>query len=105
MKTEIKTQHTPGPWKFTKSYPQMGDSSEVYGVMIPCRPTVWINPVAGNDPIDRKNALLIAAAPDLIAALKLCKATLGALGGHLASERDEAIEAARAAIEKAQPTK
>lgn len=47
------------------------------------------------------NTDLIAAAPGLLAALRLCKNTLGAKGGPTASERNAAIDAASAAIAKA----
>ena len=47
------------------------------------------------------NTRLIAATPDLFAALVLTLATLNACGGNTAQEREAATLAARAALEKA----
>jgi hypothetical protein len=61
----MNTQHTPGPWTFyRRSSCDRGDS---YGVRAPA-PHHWVIPTLNINPAD---ARLIAAAPDLLEALKL----------------------------------
>ena len=50
---------------------------------------------------DRANASLIAAAPELLAALEFCDNVLLAAGGPARAEREQAALRARAAIRKA----
>lgn len=88
--------HTPGPWKVRKHWSDEG-SFEVY-------PTRGKKPAYGQwsavaevcaDPGDgesaRKNANLIAAAPDLLEALKLVR---DAAWPHLFIEQQNVIDAA-----------
>ena len=68
MSTETKPQHTPGPWHYVSrslDYRISGESQEV------CRIHAVGNPLSPTDPeVLRANARLIAAAPDLLVALK-----------------------------------
>lgn len=93
------TQHTPGPWKAcfpVGNPPFVGNEG-----------TVIIQKVGplGNTPIAQANARLIAAAPELLAALKdVCEGACWSLSGpqhHIAAVDASKIEHARAAIAKA----
>lgn len=110
-----KTQHTPGPWiagttfygatDMGKPNVRHGDTSNVM---------CWLNisgAYGGNGGLDRANAdaRLIAAAPELLEALILCRSELfalkdGSVGGipnSIAALIPERLELARAAIASA----
>ena len=90
--------HTPGPWRF------MTDSTGEYLA-------VFANVQGGTKVIcpvkiaDEADARLIAAAPDLLAALKECSfrlATLVAASGDFSDVHAKALDAATAALAKAE---
>jgi hypothetical protein len=58
------TQHTPGPWTFHRE--SSCDRGDSYGVRAPA-PHHWVIPTLNINPAD---ARLIAAAPELLEALK-----------------------------------
>ena len=62
----MNTQHTPGPWKVRKNEPWV--IAKAYGNM---KSVVHLNYSADPSEEQRANARLIAAAPDLLEALKL----------------------------------
>ncbi len=76
------SKHTPGPWK-----------REIRSVLIPIAPYEWAEAYGGSI----ANARLIAAAPDLLEALK------GVL--RVADRKTDEFDAARAAIAKAEGEK
>lgn len=85
----MTAKHTPRPWRARGSVVYLGNEGRLDLHDAP-------NPVA--------NARLIAAAPDLLAALRVLVACEGGKW-HIeryAREREEALEAARAAIAKAE---
>jgi hypothetical protein len=90
MVVVMSTQHTPGPWTFyRRSSCDRGDS---YGVRAPA-PHHWVIPTLNINPAD---ARLIAAAPDLLEALKDALCALECCGkDYLAASK------AQAAIAKA----
>ena len=94
-----KTQHTAAPWRLD-GYSVMGDA---HGTVAVLAQAVAGKPHAGappevqwqRDATAAANARLIAAAPDLLAAL------LGMLSLHIAHHNNPEHAAARAAIAKA----
>ena len=93
------TKHTPGPWTM---HPRFDDGAEVRAIA----PVAWCSVAStvgssGDQSIDaaeaRANARLIAAAPDLLAALD----RLERLSGSAMGTDDPARVFARAAIAKA----
>ena len=108
-------QHTPGPWRYDESAPYDGRSKgyiresvgqEVIGRRNAGRAVCRVTGVFGDDTM-RANARLIAAAPDLLDALRaLLKAVAGLdapmVTEHEAERREPALRAARAALAKAE---
>lgn len=72
MATETKTEHTPGPWKVDK----LDDDN--YGVS-----AGWVDIATvhnrEDDPVDKANAQLVAAAPTLLEALKALTKEVGTI--------------------------
>jgi hypothetical protein len=97
-----QVKHTPGPWR----YCMYADHIPNFILKFGTRPLAKINYFAGNpefavsnDIIEGEaNARLIAAAPELLAALEMCEHRLS-LGEN--PDDDEAINKARSAIAKA----
>mgnify|MGYP001260829464 CR=1 FL=1 len=94
------SKHTPGPWTVRRSMPEDGyDCWFISACPLPNR-EVDIGDVAGGYPHEQKeaNARLIAAAPELLAALS-------AMLTHMGMDEDEwnkpTYDQARAAIAKA----
>lgn len=90
----MSEKHTPGPWE--PSFPD--DQTSVWSHAF--APPVFICNCGEKN--EEANALLIAAAPDLLAALKLVASQLTTID-NIANE--EACEAVKAAIAKATATK
>lgn len=88
----MKTQHTPAPWSVTKGSPQAGI------IAAPNR-SLGIAEVFGGGETDIANAQLIAAAPDLLAALENLVTAVN-LFAHNPDGWDE-LKQAQAAIAKA----
>lgn len=88
----MTTQHTPGPWVVDRSHPDW-----VEGTTIWANDVVIAHAVADQHHQTEANARLIAAAPDLLAALEAC---LRRLDAHDDQSAPECL-AARAAIAKA----
>jgi hypothetical protein len=91
----MKTKHTPGPWQINTWNPtQVCDTD---GENRGCAPIAYMS---GTQAEMVANAALIAAAPELFAALELCRARL-----RSASYKDDAttyaLERASAAITRA----
>lgn len=110
----MKTQHTPGPWQWAAS--TAGTQDDVYHVGAEYEPHGDICTIAKQDPqqdggrsraLELANARLIAAAPELLAALyNLTMWIEGEKKGYNAKELSEVslqrhIEVARAALAKA----
>lgn len=93
-----KTKHTPGPWK-------VGEENEFEAyefVSITTESGVQIGDVSSDGCVDDEthaNARLIAAAPDMLAALKQIESEMRA---GLGSSYGETREAVRRAIAKAE---
>jgi hypothetical protein len=86
------TSFTPGPWRVGKKYP--GD------VVHTASSALIARSIIGSETEREANARLIAAAPELLEALKLCAAVCS--GDTLYKNGlVRALEAARAAIAKA----
>lgn len=105
--TNQTTKHTPGPWRQGINFPSRiiagdGDNSRI--VAGTCLPVDEDSP----NEIELANACLIAAAPDLLAALKRTYSTLGdaAIRGTRAKptveELNGIMDDLRAAIAKAE---
>jgi hypothetical protein len=85
----MTTQHTPGPWKYLRT------SGFDYGST-----AYWIPGICGNVK-DEANARLIAAAPDLLEALKVARHMIvedGTPIGWSVSRLDEVIAKATGAM-------
>ena len=103
MKTQ--TQHTRGPWNVGDDSPNeyegptIENADNVIAVIL-------IDDINDSSPEERANARLIAAAPDLLAALKMCEDVIGRarlegkLSDNALSPVNDALVAARAAIDK-----
>lgn len=85
------TQHTPAPWSVKKASPQAG-------IIIAPNRSLGIAEVFGGGETDIANALLIAAAPDLLDALKALMVT----EDMLRNPKCQVMQSARRAIAKAQ---
>ena len=104
MSNETKTQHTPGPWRVRKDgsgrLARVSDETHEFDCVV--------TPSLHRDAeLMEANARLIAAAPELLAALRSCEETLREYTSHeglprTGAKRADAIDAARAAIEKAE---
>ena len=91
------SKHTPGPWIIelqNQDAPLIREDQ--LGLHI-----AQLASISDDGHEELANACLIAAAPDLLAALELAKLTLGARDGPTARERDAAIKNANIAIAKA----
>lgn len=86
-----EAKHTPGPWR--------GDC-EIIGNSRVVATTAWCS---GFKEEDEANARLIAAAPDLLAALKRITAGLSDAEDLRALIKGDEVKQARAAIAKAEP--
>lgn len=94
------TTHTPGPWAFRMT----GWRTNPFAIYSPRRPgAVACVPARTSVPLDEQsaNARLIAAAPDLLAALEQCLPIIDAHRHAALGEGDIAAMNARAAIAKA----
>lgn len=100
MSNETKTQHTPGPWRVRKDgsgrLARVSDETHEFDCVV--------TPSLHRDAeLMEANARLIAAAPELLSALKTIA---GVVGDQLAEEHDDgslyALAIALAAIEKAE---
>lgn len=102
-----ETKHTPGPWFLSESDHNNSDIStpDRPSVLAPDHNTApWhICRMDHGCPNVEANARLIAAAPELLDALKLCLPILYRLDAirHLTDQEFPALDAARAAIAKA----
>lgn len=74
MKGKTMTQHTPGPWHIGKRQPS--SSFYIYGPQ--GEEIADCDPLTQFENINRANARLIAAAPELLAALEWCEQVYGA---------------------------
>ena len=97
---ETKTTHTPGPWTFTKAHENEDDTDPAYAPFYVEADPFYIAGVAGRDLAEAEdNARLIAAAPELLNALKRLEQ---AITHPDKAEQFAAVEAARAAILRAE---
>jgi hypothetical protein len=98
----MKTQHTPGKWTATETG-IYGEHLNGHGNFYICALPFPSEPPT---PTDAANLALIAAAPDLLAALKLCENVIGMaqlegkLSNNALSPVQDALNAARAALDK-----
>jgi hypothetical protein len=69
----MKTHHTKGPWIVVGTYVERHDGDGIYSRIAACYDTMICEEHGGTA---LANARLIAAAPDLLAALKACLAPL-----------------------------
>jgi hypothetical protein len=86
------SEHIPGPWELFASQNGAFDITALNGAVVICHREDWTH--RANE--SRANARLIAAAPDMLAALKRVLA--------VADRKTEEFDAARAAIAKATGT-
>lgn len=97
----MKTTHTPGPWVTNQGSVIAKNALKVYSIEI-CDPSAGVNGIGKLLPIDEReaNAALIAAAPDLLAALEWAEAMILQ---HCKNEDGQTpdVEPIRAAIAKA----
>jgi hypothetical protein len=99
------TQHTPGPWKLWDDQPSewtvraSAGPEYLSGVVATVR-VDWIYEHQREQ--QRANARLIAAAPEMLEALRLVTSTLNARDGHTLAEKLYATKVGRAAIAKAE---
>jgi len=63
--------HTPGPWQIEGKY--QGDTGSLYLSTMHPMPIFELQPIVGTEAEHIANAQLIAAAPDLLAALKYAR--------------------------------
>jgi hypothetical protein len=91
----IETKHTPGPWSIEGDVAEGGFYLSEYnhGAEVPIFLCEWF---LGDAVTAKSNARLIAAAPDMLEALKACADNLASLGWHPAEQ------VARDAIAKAE---
>lgn len=97
--------HTPGPWLIREGDEWTHDVVTLEGVNTEGDPMYWtVASANGRRDEVKANVRLIAAAPDLLEALKLCAAVCA---GETSYKRGlvEALEAARAALTKAEGAK
>lgn len=101
MKTA--TQHTPGPWTLTAPEDRAGWTIESTDCKIA---HLYLYGASTGGPRTKgepsANARLIAAAPELLAALRECRAIVCLQNGNLHDDINEIIERATAAIRKAE---
>lgn len=105
MSTQTKVGHTPGPWT---AYVDGTIRRKAADPALAIIPGLYDNRI-GKRPFDEANATLIAAAPELLEALRLVakimrfgeKVTLGELGG-MAHDLRHASGDIKAAIAKAE---
>jgi len=101
----MKTQHTPGPWTVTECCDSTFSVTAAQ-LQWPDRPDIRDTVAICPSPRVRADALLIAAAPDLLAAAQSALSALEALPPLLSSrgDRNESTQAElRAAIALVQP--
>lgn len=67
MKTEMKVEHTPGPWKVTEWAKRTSNNRDEVLITSTAKPHIVSMLIYS--PTDQANAQLIAAAPELLAAL------------------------------------
>jgi len=104
MKT---TNHTPGPWAIETVKRTIGDSKETYDSLCvtfasPLRAKLICELGADTLPDNPQNANLIAAAPDLLSALRFLLADYVAINGETLTGSSVPADMARAAIAKAE---
>jgi len=104
MKT---TNHTPGPWAVETAKRFIGDSEETYDSLCvtfssPLRAKLICELGADTLPDNPHNANLIAAAPDLLSALRFLLADYVAIEGEKLTGSSVPADMARAAIAKAE---
>mgnify|MGYP001558852063 FL=1 len=104
----MSTKHTPGPWKYQKPRGHQHAIDRKYEVVAPINgggESVIVGEHTGVDCLNEANARLIAAAPDLLAALQAIEDSLqtsdGAFDWINSKETVAAFADARAAIAKA----
>ena len=90
-------QHTPGPWTGEPAGEAMGIATFQVATL---RDANGVSEVTARPVFGEANARLIAAAPELLAALKVIVLTPGILA-HLEATDPMALDQARAAIAKA----
>lgn len=98
----MNTQHTTGPWKATHAMGDQGIARHIWsatdGVTSHRELVAMIPDVDGDREHINADARLIAAAPEMLAALMAAKSEMHA---HSATRNSEALELVRAAIAKA----
>lgn len=99
----MNTKHTPGPW--TMAAPK-GNLTAWAIESAMQHPVAWVAQTLADNRIDDANARLIAAAPELLAALEKCENVIGMarLQGKLSDNPfdpvNDALLAARAVLDK-----
>ena len=95
----MATQHTPGPWKSKKGWADtcLGIDTAIFDITEATgKDAGHIASTISATAVDKANALLIAAAPDLLAALEDWLHNIEGLEG-----RSDHVDTARAAVKKA----
>jgi len=73
-------KHAPGPWDFIPCCTPLGDIATVYNTpdgWVSIHAPTWLN--IGDQQVAMANVRLIAAAPELLEALKLCEGNISSL--------------------------
>lgn len=104
------TNHTPGPWAIETVKRTIGDSKETYDSLCvtfasPLRAKLICELGADTLPDNPQNAHLIAAAPDLLSALRFLLADYVAINGETLTGSSVPADMARDAIAKAEGAK
>lgn len=98
--------HTPGPWKHEEVMDRTG-SPRAYSVW-PCNQSGARNRICmtpdGTTPENKANAIIMASAPDLLAALKAALGPLELYHAYGWPDSDGVIRRLKAAISKAEGT-
>ena len=100
------SKHTPGPWESARNNSHRGSIATIHGCSNKDWVEVWSPNMWGPEEVNEANARLIAAAPELLEALKTCVNVLTEPGIMDVDEwkwlKKLAVQDARDAISKAE---
>jgi hypothetical protein len=106
MPTQSPLKHTPGPWQLSRN--QRNTKARISGKEWEWFARIWVSIDGEPSPEGEANARLIAAAPDMLAALQMAADTIHSYHGDQTSHdgwQNEEVRdvwlAARAAVRKA----
>jgi hypothetical protein len=89
-----------GPYTVLKSYRRIGDTTPVWGIMLPGHPTIWLADEADDTkPWHAAFCRMVVAAPGLLSALREAKSMLEDYGFEPGTRIMEVVDAAIARSE------